>query len=71
MRWFCRSNYLKTESIIITIWGLLKLIIALYTRTEYFLYSKEFDEAYQETEQYINAIMKVDRFGEEEVNNYV
>lgn len=62
---------MKTESVIITIWGLLKLIIALYTRTEYFLYSKEFDEAYQETEQHINALMKVDKYDEEGVNNYV
>lgn len=62
---------MKTESVLITIWGLLKLIIALYTRTEYFLYSKEFDEAYQETEQHINALMKVDKYDEEGVNNYV
>ena len=48
---------MKVESILLTIWGLSKLIMAIYTKTEYFLYDKDFEEAYKETEERVNSIL--------------
>lgn len=36
----------------------MKLLWSIYSRTEFYLFSKDFDEAYKETEKRVNAIME-------------
>ena len=52
-----RSFTLKAESIFLTIWGLSKFILSVYTKTEYFLYDKEFEDAYNQTIDHVNAVL--------------
>ncbi|KAK8804207.1 hypothetical protein WA171_000299 [Blastocystis sp. BT1] len=74
----CRSNhtlssamFTRVESIVITLCGIVKLVWSIYNRTEYSLYSKDFDEAYEETEKRINAIMEAQRMVDVPVTNTV
>ena len=52
-----RSFTLKAESIFLTIWGLSKFILSVYTKTEYFLYDEEFEDAYNQTIDHVNAVL--------------
>lgn len=66
-----RSVYLKVESVFVTVWGVLKLLVALYTKTEYFLYSKEFNDAYIDTENHINMVMSAENVLEKAENTCI
>ncbi len=65
------AMFTRVESIVITLCGIVKLVWSIYNRTEYSLYSKDFDEAYEETEKRINAIMEAQRMVDVPVTNTV
>ena len=53
------AMFTRVESILIAICGIVKLLWSIYNRTEYYLYSKDFDAAYEEMEKRVDAIMAV------------
>ena len=65
------AMFTRVESIVITLCGIIKLVWSVYNRTEYYLYSKDFDEAYEETEKRINAIMEAQGMVDVPITNTV
>lgn len=48
----------RSESVLIGVVGVVKLLVAIYIRTEFHLYSKDFDEAYEAMEGRVKQVME-------------
>ena len=62
-RFICASNHalsmlVRSESVLISVVGVVKLLVAIYIRTEFHLYSKDFDEAYEAMEERVKQVME-------------
>lgn len=48
----------RSESVLIGVCGVLQLLVAIYVRTEFHLYSKDFEEAYGAMEGRVKQVME-------------
>ena len=48
----------RSESVLISVVGVVNLLVAIYIRTEFHLYSKDFDEAYEAMEGRVKQVME-------------
>lgn len=53
-----RGVLTKVETILLTVCGVFRMILAIYTKQERALYSRDFEEAYKETEERVRQEME-------------
>lgn len=48
----------RCESVLIGVCGVVKLLVSIYIRTEFHLYSRDFEEAYEAMEGRVKQVME-------------